>query len=287
MSDASPDTGARRTGEDLLVGVCGFVTSLVTAAILWWVELELGFAFYTWMFWFVLPVGALLSGFAGASGYYAGARIFNHRPTRVLLLNILLVSVGTFFTIHYLSYITLETGGTAVSDYVSFGQYMDVVIRSTSMEFRHNAREIGATGELGGLGYGVAILQILGFAAGGLAMYRYLVSIPYCERCSQYFSRTGKQTRYTGDAEALQASAAQIVSDFGDDAIASAIEKHGTFGNPKFQRGNHLRSVIDARHCKKCGQHRVKYLVEKQSGNDWEEIPELTTAGFTTQALEI
>ena len=133
----------------------------------------------------------------------------------------------------------------------------------------------------------MAILQVLGFAVGGLAVYGYLVSVPYCQRCSRYFSRKGKQTRYTGDAEGLQASTVQVFNDFGDGAIASAIEKHRTFGNPKFQKDNHLRSVIEVRHCKSCGQHWVKYVVEKQSGNDWKEIPDLTAAGFTDQVVDI
>lgn len=286
MSQASADMTARRTAEDLLVGLCGFVTSLITAVILWWVELEFGFAFYTWMFWFIVPVGALLTGCAGASGYYAGARIFNHRPTPLLLLNVLLASVGTFFTIHYLSYITMEIEGKAISDYISFGQYLDIAIRSTSMQFWLRTIEIGATGELGRLGYGAAILQIFGFAAGGLAVYGYLVSIPYCERCSRYFSAKGKQIRYTSDVEGLQASTLQVFNDFAEGAIASAIVKHRTFGNPKFEKGNHLRSVIQVRHCKKCGQHWVKYVVEKQSGNDWKEIPGLTVAGLTDQVVD-
>lgn len=287
MSEPSAGTSSRRTAEDLLVGLCGFVTSLITAVILWWVELGFGFAFYSWTFWFIVPVGALLSGFASASGYYAGARIFNHRPTPLLLLNVLLASVGTFFAIHYFSYITLEIEGKAVSDSVSFGQYLDIAIRSTSMEFRLRTTEVGATGELGGLGYGVAVLQILGFAAGGLAVYGYLTSLPYCERCSRYFSTKGKQTRYTADAEALQASTVQVFNDFREGAAPSAIEKHRMFGNPKLQKGNHLRSVIEVRYCKKCGEHWVKYVVEKQSGNDWKEISELTAAGFTEQVVDI
>ena len=287
MSQTSPKTSSRKSGEDLLVGLCGFVTSLMTAIILWWVERRFGFAFYSWMFWFIVPVGALLSGFAGASGYYAGARIFNHRPTLLLLLNVLLASVCTFLTIHYLSYITLEIDGKAVSDYVPFGQYLDIAIRSISMEFRFRTTEIGATGVLGGAGYVVAILQVLGFAVGGLAVYCYLVSVPYCQKCSRYFSRKGEQIRYTDDAEGLQSSTGQVFSDFGNGAVASAIEKHRTFGNPKFQKGNYLRSMIEVRHCKCCGQHWVKYAVEKQSGDDWKEIPTLTAAGVTDQAVYI
>src|SRR5207249_3554387 len=137
--------------------------------ILWQIELQSGFAFYTWMFWFVIPAGAGLSGFAGATGYLAGSWFFGHRPTRLLLLNILIASVSTFFLIHYLSYITLQIEGKRVSDFIPFTQYLDIVIRSTSMEFRvtRAATKVGSTGELGGWGYIYALLQIVGFAVGG------------------------------------------------------------------------------------------------------------------------
>ncbi len=210
-----------------------------------------------------------------------------HRPTPRLLLNIILASVGTFFTIHRLTYITLEIEGKAVSDYVSFAQYLDIAIRSTSMEFRFRTTEVGSTSELGGLGYGVAILQVLGFAVGGFAVYRHLGSKPYCEKCSRYLSGKGKQIRYTGDAEGSLATTAQVLSDFGSGAMGSAIEHHGAFGSSAHQVGNHLRSVIKVRYCRKCGRHWLKFVVEKLSGNDWEEVPELTIAGFTDQAVDV
>jgi hypothetical protein len=159
---------SRKAGEDFLVAGCGLLTSFVTALILWFVEKQFGFALYTWMFWFVIPVGALFSGFAGASGYYAGSWFFGHRPTRLLLLNIVVASVATFFLIHYLSYITLQIDGKQVSDYIPFWRYIDIAIRSTSMDFRLRATEIGKTGELGSFGYAIAFLQVLGFAAVGL-----------------------------------------------------------------------------------------------------------------------
>lgn len=265
----------------------GFATSLITAVILWLVETRFGFAFYSWMFWFIVPVGALLSGFAGASGYLGGSWFFGHRPTRVLLLNVVLASLGTFFTIHYLAYLTLEIEGNAVSDYVSFLQYLDISIRSTSMEFRVRTAEVGATGEVGGLGYGVALVQILGFAVGGFAIYAYLTSMPYCEKCSRYLSVKGRQIRYTSEAEGLQDTAARVLSDFGSGAIASAIEHHGASGSPAYAKNSHLRSTIEVRICRTCEQHWVKFLVEKQSGNDWKEIPELTAAGFTDEVVSV
>ena len=102
----------------------------------------------------------------------------------------------------------------------------------------------------------LAILQILGFAAGGFAVYGYLASMPYCEKCSRYLSSKGKQVRYTVDAEALQAATVQIFDNFRNGAVASAIDEHRVFGDPAYEKGNYLRSVFEIRHCQRCGQAR-------------------------------
>ncbi len=287
MTEPEVAASSKRAGEDFLVGGCGLATSLLTALILWWVEGQFGFAFYTWTFWFVIPAGALLSGFAGASGYYAGSWFFGHRPTRLLLLNIVIASVATFFTIHYLSYITLQIEGKQVSDYIPFWQYLDIAIRATSMQFRFRAAKLGSTGELGSWGYPVAMLQVIGFAVGGFTVYAHLVSKPYCEKCSRYLSGKGRQVRYTGDAEGLQAATAQVLGHFGNGAPVAALEQHKGFGNSTHQKGDHLRSVMEVRYCKKCGLHWVKFAVEKQSGDNWKEISELTVARFTDSIVNV
>lgn len=271
----------------LVLGLFGLVTSLLTALFLWWIEQEFQFAFYTWMFWFVIPVGAMLSGFAGASGYLLGAWLLGQRPTWLLLINILFASVATFLSIHYLAYITLEVEGKQVSDYIPFLQYLDIETTSNSMEYRVHGAKVGTTGELGALGYGVAFLQIIGFAAGGFAVYGYLLSKPYCQKCSRYLRRKGMETRYTADPEGLQDSTAKIFEFLQSGAISHALEQQKNFGNAKHEKISHLRSVSEVRHCKQCGQHWVKFSVEKQSGDNWNEIPELTVSGFTDQVVSI
>ena len=136
QQEIGPGAGAKSVAEDFLVAPFGLATNFLIGLLLWWIEARFGFAFYTWTFWFVVPVGALFAGFAGASGYYAGSLLLGHRPTRLLLLNIVIGSILTFFLIHYLAYITLQIDGKDVSDYVPFSKYLDIAIRSTSMEFR-------------------------------------------------------------------------------------------------------------------------------------------------------
>jgi hypothetical protein len=278
--------GSKRLIQDLLVAGCGLVASFVTALILW-VVARFGFAFYTWMFWFVVPVGALLSGFAGASGYLGGAWFFGHRPTRLLMLNIVITSLLTFFLIHYLAYITTEIDGKNVSDYIPFSQYLNIAIRSTSMKSSYG----GSTGELGSFGYVIAALQVIGFAVGGFTAYAYLAAKTYCDKRSRYLSAKGTQIRYSANADELQTATGPLLKNMANGDVFSAVEDHrisSGFGSSTEPKDCHLRSIVEVRHCKKCRQHWTRFAVEKLSGNDeWEEISGLSVARFTDQIINI
>ena len=67
-SSVGPRGGFANTIQDLIVTGFGIVTSGLTALILALVESKFGLALYSFMWWFVIPVGALLSGFAAAKG---------------------------------------------------------------------------------------------------------------------------------------------------------------------------------------------------------------------------
>jgi ABC-type Co2+ transport system permease subunit len=151
----------------------------------------------------VIPVGALLSGFAAASGYYFGAKLFHHQPTRLLLCNMISVAITTYFLLNYLNYSLMQIKGQQVSRLISFGQYIGVVLRHQSMEFRIRGAKLGETGDLGSLGYVMAVLQVLGFAVRGLCVYWHLRAAPYCEACGKYLKKQSSTTRYTNDTEKL------------------------------------------------------------------------------------
>src|SRR5258708_1834024 len=123
-------------GPDLLVAGFGAAASFLTAIILAAIEIRFGFWVYGFMFWFFIPAGAICSGFAGASGYYAGARYFNHRPTKVLLLNMVVISITTFFLIHYIDYYFLVVAGRPARELVDFARYLDSGLSHTALRFR-------------------------------------------------------------------------------------------------------------------------------------------------------
>jgi hypothetical protein len=253
--------------------------------VLWQLEESTGFALYTWMFWFIVPAGAIAAGVAGASGYLAGSWYFGHRPTRLLLLNILMVSVVTYLLIQYLAYSTLVVQGRRVADYLSFWQYLDIAIESTSM---HLLRAPGAeTGELGLLGYVPAALQVFGFALGGLVVYGHLSGLPYCDNCSRYLTKKCTAHRFTSDATGLETHLQRVGEQIGAALISDAIATHLAYGSQKYDSSAHLRTTVDVRRCKTCDSHWVKLTVSNKSGDDWKEIDEATVAGFTEQTVSV
>jgi hypothetical protein len=262
----------KRFGEDLLVTAFGAATSLLTAFLLYGIERVFDLSVYTWMFWFVIPAGALLSGFAAATGYLLGARVLNHRPTKILLINMLGVSVGTFFLVHYLSYYNMEVQGAPIRTAVPFAEYLKIALTKVSMTFRFHAAKVGETGELGGWGYLYAVLQILGFAAGGFGAYAYLADAPYCEGCRRYFKRVKQTKRFTDDPDALTTLVGAITPLMEARRFAEVIQTHRTFGKEKGEKGDQLAAHLALYECT-CSGRLVRFSVHKWNGSDWKEVP--------------
>jgi hypothetical protein len=268
-------------GQDLAVAAFGAATSFVTAIILAAIEIEFDFSIYSWMFWFVIPAGAICSGFAAASGYYAGTRYFNHRPTKLLLLNMVVISITTFFLIHYIIYYFLVVDGSRARELVDFTRYLNIVLSHTAVRFRVMRGPVSGPVELGSWGYLHAVLQIVGFAIGGVAVYKYLNAQPYCERCWKYLVAKDTQTRYTN---ATQLS--QITTLMAAGRLQDAIAAHATRGSETAGKDPKLRSQVEIKRCKNCDQHWMKFTVSQWSKEGWVEVIGCVQ-GFTAEPTSV
>jgi hypothetical protein len=269
--------------QDFVVAGVGAATSLATAAILIAIERSTGFSFYTFMFWFVIPVGAVLSGFVAASGYYLGARLFNHRPTKILLLNMVVISVATFFLIHYFSYYFLTIEGKPVRDFVSFVDFLRIELSHTSVQFGIRAHGIGEPVELGAWGYLYAALQVVGFAAGGLAVFGHLNSLPYCERCAKYLSAKGSQTRYSHIAGDTAETTKTLVECVATGRFQDAIAIHAR--EPENAKDASFRSQIHIKRCKGCNLHWMKFTLSRRDKSVWKVFSEVGFERFTEEPI--
>lgn len=259
-----------RFAQDVVVTAGGAVTSLLTALALFWLQETTGLALYSFMFWLVIPIGAIGSGWLAAMGYYFAAKWVGRRPTSLVLIGMLTVSVGTFFAVHYLEYRTIKIDGRPLAAFMPFPDYLDWAIRSTSYSVKGKD-----TGKLGVWGYGVAALQVVGFASGGLIVYGMLTSLPYCEKCVEYLGKKQTQTRYfAAEAEADRVEAlGNAVAGADPGAALLAFSELGT---PVRPAAFDCSSEANVWKCPKCDLHHIAVTTRSHAGETPVEVPALS-----------
>jgi hypothetical protein len=183
------------------VATCGLVTSFLTALLVAVIERLTGFDIFTFSLWFIIPAGAIGTGFAAASGYYFGSLYFHTRPNRLLLLQMVIVAGLTQLLIYYIQYATLILDdGRSVSDLIPFAQYLDVVLTKAHYRVGRGAHDAG---EVGQLGYWLAAIQFVGFLVGGLSVFAFLSDHPVCAHCKKYLRVLAESNKLFGSSDAL------------------------------------------------------------------------------------
>ena len=268
--------------KTLIVTLAGGLTCFLTAVLLLVLQEATDFSLYGLTVLLVVPVGAILAGMVGATGYYAGARLVGCRPTAWLALNMVLVSAATFFLIHYLTYQTSEFNGAPVRELVGFGEYLDLTVRNTVVK-RARGGDNGPGQPLGVWGYPLAALKVVGFALGGLAVFFILADKPYCRPCGRFLAGAGRRTRYHPDADEAEATVGRTLAGFdAADAghLQAALDAHATAGQPKAGTAK-LRTTAHLLRCGGCGAGQARFRLEAHGGEHWVEVKEATRLAET------
>ena len=269
MSASGP--GDRFVGGEVVLTLAGAASSALAIGVVWFGSAFLDFDLSTLTLWFIVPAGAVATGMLAASGYYLGASWTGRRPTRLLLLNMVLVGFTTFVVLRYLAYSGLVfEDGTPISTEVGFWQYYRVSIEHMTMTVgRSGNPDIGTTGELGMLGYGVETLQFAGFLLGPVAVWFMLGAKPYCEPCGRYF-----RTRAVASSDASSSGVEQYLAERGVELPAAGGDIDAVLaGRPL----NGLRLKLEE--CPSCRSRRLALFAV--SGE--EEVP---AGRFDVPALE-
>jgi len=220
--------------------MAGWVAStLLTAAGLVYLEVYQNCAIYSLVYALVIPFGAMVSGAVAASGYAVVARMVNYRPGRGMLVCIGGLSGATFFLIYWLKYALTAVNGTPLRQAMLFRRYL-------AYELAHTAVDLGAIADepvqLGYAGYAFAALQIAGFALGGLCIYVWLRGLPYCQACSLYMKKGGRQTRYFTRREQMNGCLQAFKAKADAGQFRQAVFLHAGAGSP-------WRTMARAMHC--------------------------------------
>jgi hypothetical protein len=248
--------------RELLLGACGLASSVLTAILLAYAELAWDFPVYSYMVFFLVPLGAIAAGAVGAGGYYVGARLVGAPPGRIAVGSIVVASLATFFLLHYAEYRWLDVDGRPVRDLVSFPRYLDHRIQATAVEIDVHGKK-GQTDRLDELGYVVAGLQLLGFGVGGVVVLGYLRKIPCCRRCGLFVVRSSVTERSTNDRSAFSAGYDRVSDQFDLGALDGVVREHETMGT-EGTRGNDCRATLEVRACPVCANRWVQLTTQKR-----------------------
>ena len=162
----------------------GLVTTALTLAAVRWLAAHADFQVMGWHLNYVIPAGALLAGIAAGSGYGIVSWLTGVKITRELLWLVVALLVAGYFAARYVEFRELELHGEK-GEAVGFLTYLDWDARSFAWQ-----KKDGSPGEpLGLWGYAFNLLELVGFAAGGLLVPAVLREQPYCEACQLYLRK--------------------------------------------------------------------------------------------------
>lgn len=252
------------------VTACGLATSVMTALAITTISNLTGFNVFTLSVWVVVPVGALLVGFAAASGYYFGSLYFHKKATWFLLLQMIVIAAATQGLIYYIEYSTMVLDdGRRVADFIDFPQYLDISLTKAHYRFGRAAHDVG---EAGSFGYWMAVFQFIGFAFGGLCVYGFLRSRPVCPTCSLYLRPLSKKKKLFATPE--------DAAPYYDTLFSSPVDgpefakKIGSTATAKVQQGA-FRIKTGLHGCPSCKVQLIEEKVEIHNGRDWKGVDKL------------
>lgn len=130
-------------------------------------------------------------------------------------------------------------------------------------------------------------LQLVGFSMGGLLVYWFLRSRPYCEHCDLLLSRKGIQTRYFDRLEEINGSVEDVLAKAKTRRLQLAIQAHGARGAAQKSKITEFASTIRISLCKRCQTHRMDFRAMRKTGGGWKDIPVLGYAASSYEPIEV
>lgn len=134
-----------------------------------------------WYVFFIVPMGALLVGIIAGSGYGIASVWSGFRIGAYLAFAILALQIGVYFAAVYLHFRTLHLIYLGTGAPVPFTAYFHQF--ATAYTWRSAN---GQSSPMGNVGYVIRLIEISGFAVGGLIAPAFLGARPYCELCGIY-----------------------------------------------------------------------------------------------------
>jgi hypothetical protein len=176
-------TGPREDKSASIVLLCGLATTVLALLGIYVLDhTSDDFHIMGWYADYVIPCGALIVGVVASSGYGLGSWFSDVKITKNVLWTVVLLQVLAYFAAQYIEFKSLHLVYRLDHRPVGFFEYYDLTARSFA--WKEDNGKIGAP--LGAWGYGIRVLELLGFVGGSLIVPAVLRKAPYCQPCQRY-----------------------------------------------------------------------------------------------------
>lgn len=143
--------------------------------------------------------------------------------------------------------------------------------------------DVGAKVKSHGSVWTMLLVQMLGFAAGGIAVFGYLRSLPHCKSCMLLLNVKGRKIRYFSRTREMRSSVDEVLMRARDKQLQQSILFHMTKGSEKKQQWSEYCSVLEIRRCMQCRIHQMDFRARRKDGATWKDI---ALMGFSASTLE-
>ena len=122
--------------RNIAVILFGAVTSVLTAAVLLFLEARSGQPLFGYQLWQYIPVGAIGAGLVAAIGYVLGSLVLRVRPAQVVAISVVLIAAFTVFMGQSTELsLLMQTGKNAPKDVASFSHVLTQSVTHTQLSF--------------------------------------------------------------------------------------------------------------------------------------------------------
>jgi hypothetical protein len=273
----------RRPGT--IVTICGLAVSALTLFVVHLLE-EADFSVMGFYLNYVIPAGALLVGVCSGLGFALSSRYLQVKLGWAYVWGMLLTGLITYWCAQYLTYSHLIERANIPAEAYGFTDYMRDSCELMSFK-SDNANEPAKP--LGGWGYVVKLLEMIGYVAGAMIPALIVSGLPYCKQCQKYLKphrsgylhspeiwseikSLGKKERTAALEQVIAAIGPRAMQGAGLLAKASLAETEAFVAQlaPQADKKAAARVLFAVEKCPTCDAHQVKvslinYTIDKDS----------------------
>lgn len=177
----------------------------------------------------------------------------------------------------------VEGLGAGVQGVMATQDVSNTAAAQHAAQFGAGLETIGAKVKMHGSLWTMLIVQLMGFAAGGLAVFGYLRSLPHCKSCMLLLNLKGARTRYFSRTREMRAAVDEVLTRARERQLQQSILMHLAKGSEKRQEWSEYCSRFEIRRCIECHTHQLDFHARRKDGATWKDIALL---GFSAETLE-